>query len=180
MKSKDVSVGGGSTLSKVTCRSDESMITTIISKNHSRTLGHHSRGQSLVEFALILPLFVLLLVGVFDIGRAFFAYIAISNAAREGARVYTFWPDKITVADINTAVYTEIGTSTVVDPTKIVLPIRIKCGDPFTDVSSVAGIITCPSEEPISVTITYTQDLILSFFLPKNLTLVRTAEMMVP
>ena len=67
---------------------------------------HHSRGQSLVEFALVLPLFVLLLVGVFDLGRAFFAYIAISNAAREGTRVYTFWPDKTTVADINTAINT--------------------------------------------------------------------------
>lgn len=45
------------------------------------------RGQALVEFALILPLLVLLLVGVFDFGRAIYAYNTISNAARQGARL---------------------------------------------------------------------------------------------
>src|ERR671918_2617172 len=45
-----------------------------------------SRGQTLVEFALIIPLFVLLLFGILDFGRAVLAYNSISNAAREGAR----------------------------------------------------------------------------------------------
>jgi Flp pilus assembly protein TadG len=43
-------------------------------------------GQTLVEFALVLPLLILLLVGVFDFGRAIFAYNTINNAAREAAR----------------------------------------------------------------------------------------------
>lgn len=45
------------------------------------------RGQSLVEFALILPIFVLVLAGLFDLGRAVFAYNTISNASRESVRV---------------------------------------------------------------------------------------------
>lgn len=45
------------------------------------------RGQSMVEFALILPLFVLLLLGIFDLGRAVFAYNTINNAAREAGRL---------------------------------------------------------------------------------------------
>lgn len=45
------------------------------------------RGQGLVEFALILPVLLLVLMGLFDFGRAIFAFNAISNAAREGARV---------------------------------------------------------------------------------------------
>ena len=45
------------------------------------------RGQSLVEFALVLPIFILLLVGILDFGRAIYAYNTISNAAREAARV---------------------------------------------------------------------------------------------
>jgi Flp pilus assembly protein TadG len=61
------------------------------------TLYKSQQGQSMLEFALILPLMVLIVIGVFDLGRAFFAYIAISNAAREGARVYTFSPDKTTI-----------------------------------------------------------------------------------
>lgn len=45
-----------------------------------------SRGQSLVEFALILPILVMLLMGVFDIGRVVWANDALSSAAREAAR----------------------------------------------------------------------------------------------
>ena len=47
----------------------------------------HRRGQSLVEFALILPVFVLVLVGLFDLGRAVYAYSTINNAAREAGRL---------------------------------------------------------------------------------------------
>jgi Flp pilus assembly protein TadG len=45
-----------------------------------------SRGQSLVEFALILPIFVLILAGIFDFGRAIYAYNTLLNASREAAR----------------------------------------------------------------------------------------------
>jgi len=44
-----------------------------------------SRGQSLVEFAVLLPILVMILAIAADFGRAFTAYIAISSAAREGA-----------------------------------------------------------------------------------------------
>jgi Flp pilus assembly protein TadG len=44
-------------------------------------------GQALVEFALILPVFILLLVGLFDLGRAVYAFNTISNASREAVRV---------------------------------------------------------------------------------------------
>jgi hypothetical protein len=44
-------------------------------------------GQGLAEFALIFPVFILLLVLVFDFGRAIYAHNTISNAARAGARV---------------------------------------------------------------------------------------------
>ncbi len=52
-----------------------------------KTLKHYSsRGQTLVEFALILPAFLLLAVVLFDFGRGVYYYSAIHNAAREGAR----------------------------------------------------------------------------------------------
>lgn len=46
-----------------------------------------SRGQALVEFALVLPLLILVLVGIFDFGRAIYAFNTISNAAREAVRI---------------------------------------------------------------------------------------------
>ncbi|MEX0630991.1 MAG: TadE/TadG family type IV pilus assembly protein [Chloroflexota bacterium] len=50
---------------------------------------YSSRGQTLVEFALILPVFVVILVGIFDGGRLVFAYNGVNNAAREGGREAT-------------------------------------------------------------------------------------------
>lgn len=44
------------------------------------------RGQSLVEFALVLPMLLLLVLGVFEFGWILKAEIAVSAAAREGAR----------------------------------------------------------------------------------------------
>ena len=44
-------------------------------------------GQGIAEFALVFPIIVLLLVAVFDMGRAVYAYNSIANAARQGARV---------------------------------------------------------------------------------------------
>jgi len=45
------------------------------------------QGQALVEMALVLPLFLLLLFGVIEMGRVGYAYISVINAAREGGRV---------------------------------------------------------------------------------------------
>ncbi len=42
-------------------------------------------GQGLVEFAIILPVLVLLIMGALDLGRLFQMYIVVTNAAREGA-----------------------------------------------------------------------------------------------
>jgi hypothetical protein len=44
------------------------------------------RGQSLVEFALILPVFLLVLMGILDLGRAVYYSSTLSNTARETAR----------------------------------------------------------------------------------------------
>jgi Flp pilus assembly protein TadG len=51
-----------------------------------RPSGRGSRGQTLVEFSLVFPLFILLLFGLIDLGRLVYASNAISEAAREGAR----------------------------------------------------------------------------------------------
>jgi len=65
------------------------------------------RGQALAEFALILPLFLLVMVAIFDLGRAIFAFNTLTNAAREGARlaiVNQYKPDIIQRAKDETAI----------------------------------------------------------------------------
>ncbi len=51
----------------------------------SRRNRNKTRGQSLVEFALILPVFLVFLAAALDLGRIFYANITLNNAAREGA-----------------------------------------------------------------------------------------------
>lgn len=52
-----------------------------------KLLRRRDRGQTLVEFALIIPLFLLVVLGLFDMGRAVFYYSTISNASREAVRL---------------------------------------------------------------------------------------------
>ncbi len=49
-------------------------------------------GQNLVELGLLLPILILMLGILFDLGRAFNAYLVITNAAREAARVGAVTP----------------------------------------------------------------------------------------
>jgi hypothetical protein len=45
----------------------------------------HLSGQALVEFALVLPLMIVLLAMAIDFGRVFYGWVSITNAARVGA-----------------------------------------------------------------------------------------------
>ena len=69
-------------------------------------------GQSLVEFALILPLFMVLIMALFDIGRAVLYYAALNTAAREGTRFAIVQPDSDFVGAFDCA---NTGLPTTVD-----------------------------------------------------------------
>ncbi|QQE79449.1 TadE/TadG family type IV pilus assembly protein [Alicyclobacillus sp. SO9] len=43
-------------------------------------------GQSLIEFALVLPVLLLLLMGIVDFGRVLSAYLVVSQTARDAVR----------------------------------------------------------------------------------------------
>ncbi len=62
------------------------------------------RGQSLVEFAIILPVLLMLTVVIFDLGRVVYYYSALHNAAREGVRYGAATPLKqpfVITVDVN-------------------------------------------------------------------------------
>lgn len=85
-----------------------------------RTIPTRERGQSLVEFALVLPVLLLILMGVFDLGRAIYAFNAVSNAAREGARtaIVDQGPDDIVPGALSAAVEAaNQATALGLDPT---------------------------------------------------------------
>jgi Flp pilus assembly protein TadG len=54
------------------------------------------RGQSMVEFAFTLVIILVLLVGLIDLGRAIFTYLALRDAAQEGASYASYNPTDTT------------------------------------------------------------------------------------
>lgn len=44
------------------------------------------RAQAIVEFAIVLPILLMLLIGIFEFGRMVFVYSAVTNASREAVR----------------------------------------------------------------------------------------------
>lgn len=54
--------------------------------------GRDDRGVTAIEFALIAPVFIAMIVGVTQIGRLFYAHAGLRNAVAEGARFATIDP----------------------------------------------------------------------------------------
>lgn len=97
------------------------------------------RGQALVEFAIILPLLLLLTVGVLDAARIFTAWIALTNGVREGALYATTGNNATHWCADGGAIACPFG----VDPTYT----QAKC-----DVTAASGPIgiKCPNNDNIA------------------------------
>ncbi|BAS16280.1 hypothetical protein AHiyo8_45830 [Arthrobacter sp. Hiyo8] len=52
------------------------------------------RGAVAVEFAILAPLLIMLLLGIMEFGRAYNVQVSLSNAAREGVRVMAISNDQ--------------------------------------------------------------------------------------
>lgn len=98
----------------------------------------HRRGQSLIELAIVLPLLVVIVLLALDLGRAFFAQVALRGAAEYGVRYAANFPTKLDQYIIE-EVKKEPGTS--------------------LDAANI-GIITVTSPRspglPVTVTVPYT------------------------
>jgi Flp pilus assembly protein TadG len=55
-------------------------------------LDKDQKGQSLVEISLALPVLLLILVGIMDLGRAYFTFVSLADAAGEGAAYAALHP----------------------------------------------------------------------------------------
>lgn len=78
----------------------------------NKTKAHRSqKGAELVELALILPLFLLLLIGIIEFGRAYNVYENVIHATREGVRA--------AVADCLTGGNCAPGTASTLSDTQV-------------------------------------------------------------
>lgn len=107
------------------------------------------RGAAAVEFALVVPFFLMLLFGIVEFGRAMMVQQMMVNATREGARVAVL-PGS-TTADVRSAVVDALAVTGVPceDDDITVTPdpstaynnaqISVSVAIPFSDVSWIAG-----------------------------------------
>jgi Flp pilus assembly protein TadG len=124
-----------------------------------RLFTHHS-GQSMVEFAVLAPIFFLLLLGTIDLGRAVYIYNAISDAAREGARAAIPFDTPLpTNAQVINAVQSKLGGGFTLstDPCLATPP----CTTPTTPTDPNTGYIWYSSgigatgRQPVTVKISF-------------------------
>lgn len=118
-------------------------------------------GQSFVEFALVLPFLVFLILGIVQFGRAWHNYISITDAARVGAREGAV--HRLTACSSATTKINSLG----------VIPAgsAVSCSTP-------GGLIT---GQPLNISITYSFSIGLPGFfgvpaLNQTFTLVSTAQ----
>lgn len=90
------------------------------------------RGQAMVEFSLAIIVFLVLLMGVVDFGRAIYQYNGVSQAAREIARVTAVHPG----ADFSTDAGRSSETKAVIQTQNGLIP---NLQDPLIKCVDVAG-----------------------------------------
>ncbi len=136
----------------------------------------NENGQSLVEMALITPILILLLIGAADLGRAFYAYTAITNAAREGARYGASYPSNS--SGIVTRVQNEVANSQLSIPNgNITSGCNTYTSGSYTKGSSVS-CSAAVNGDFITVNISYPFNLVTSYiFKVGTITLSSTATM---
>lgn len=121
-----------------------------------RRIGSGSEtGQSLVEFSLMIVILTSLLLGILDIGRAYFTFLALQDAAGEGASYAAQYPTYVT-------------SSNSADPNNVTY--RVKNAAPvgtLVDWNSatvtVANSGSTAQGQPITVTVTTNYQLLTPF-----------------
>jgi hypothetical protein len=133
-----------------------------------------NHGQGLLEFAVILPILVVVIFGVFDLGRLYFSTITLTSAAREGVRYLSVYPEDVS----NTIPYS--NTLSVVIQEAQNSGILITEGDISPHCPTDDSGKYCESGGTATVSITYEFDLILGWLLPNTIEITRGAQMVVP
>lgn len=116
------------------------------------------KGAATVEFAVVLPIFVMLILGVVEMGRAVNVQQTLTNASREAARIAAI--DGMTEQDVRDAVAECLTASGVYGWQGFDAngnPIGKPCLDAQVDFN-VPSLATAKSGDPIAVTVTLQRD----------------------
>jgi Flp pilus assembly protein TadG len=107
------------------------------------------RGAAAVEFALLLPVVLLLLFGIIDFGRALNAQITITQAAREGVRLESLGQ---TVATVQSRTVTAAAPGLTLPTGDVAPTLNPTTGSPAT---CLAGMGAAGTDAVVTVTYTF-------------------------
>ncbi|WDF32628.1 pilus assembly protein [Arthrobacter agilis] len=116
----------------------------------------HERGAVAVELALVLPILILLMFGIIEVGRAYNAQVTLTSAAREGVRVVAIGKND------SAAVSRAILAAEVLNPD--LTPSNINIAR-----SAGGAVNTCAANSTVTMTITYTMTTLTGIAAPFSL-----------
>ena len=126
------------------------------------TIGNE-RGGALVEFAIVMPLLMLILGGIIDFGALYYNKQVLTNASREGARVGVV---RQLDDDGNKIIIQESDIQTTVEKYCDIHHHRLlEFGESTTPTVSASGVSTMAYPNDLTVTVTYTHTFLLSSLL---------------
>jgi len=114
-------------------------------------VGKREKGQNLVEFALILPVFLLLVVGMAEFGRGWMTRNILTGAAREGARMAAVEPDSPSSIAQGLAAATAVLNSAGINVPPAIVTVDTSPPTPFP---------------AVQVDVSYTVSVLLTGFIP--------------
>jgi Flp pilus assembly protein TadG len=121
------------------------------------------RGQSLVEFALTITFVVMLLAGLVDLGNAFFSFVALRDAAQDGAVYAALYP----IQDTNSNARYDSGEP--LNTSEIVSRVRNASSSPIdlTDATKVTVNVSFSGDpcqgNTVTVSVTYNYPISVPF-----------------
>lgn len=121
-----------------------------LSQNQALKVQQNERGQSLVELAISFVFLVLLLAVTVDAGRLFFSYIAVREAAEEGAVYGSLNPTD------NSGIINRVRDNSEA-------PVDLSDTGIVNVVPSVIGTACADGSNQVQVTVTYTFELTMPF-----------------
>jgi Flp pilus assembly protein TadG len=133
-----------------------------------------TRGQALVEFAMVLPIFILLLAGMLDFGSALYSRMTVINAAREGARAAVTAPDKTLIQGVVSTAVSNASNGLSIGASATC--VAIKTTPAPCNFGSGAGTLAKPGDA-VDVTVTYTYQTFFPFLFGATFDLGTTVRM---
>ena len=103
------------------------------------------KGQSLLEFALVVPILLIILAGVLDLGRLYYAYVAVTDAAAEGAAYAAIHPQVSHRSEVLQRAQEASGELVQIDPNMVQVDCpTIMSGAPITVTVSYSFTVATP------------------------------------